>query len=205
MSTLVHCHVGEASIQFPESPVCTSVPSIEDLDQSQDLFLSPEAEEEFERHLSHRRMATGLMDAKLVNNLGETSDENEEDLQNERSESQAEEENGLSDIEEVWENDDDDGDQNTTNTENPESEANSCTATGTSIITALSFFILLWQNSFSVSGVAISALLKFLKMTFVMIGDVTGSELMRTIGNNFPVSLQTVKVLLGIEGSALKT
>ena len=193
------------AFNFQNLLVCTSVPSIEDLDQSQDLFLSPEAEEEFERHLSHRRMATGLMDAKLVNNLGETSDENEEDLQNERSESQAEEENGLSDIEEVWENDDDDGDQNTTNTENPESEANSCTATGTSIITALSFFILLWQNSFSVSGVAISALLKFLKMTFVMIGDVTGSELMRTIGNNFPVSLQTVKVLLGIEGSAFKT
>ena len=193
------------AFNFQNLLVCTSVPSIEDLDQSQDLFLSPEAEEELERHLSHRRMATGLMDAKLVNNLGETSDENEEDLQNERSESQAEEENGLSDIEEVWENDDDDGDQNTTNTENPESEANSCTATGTSIITALSFFILLWQNSFSVSGVAISALLKFLKMTFVMIGDVTGSELMRTIGNNFPVSLQTVKVLLGIEGSAFKT
>ena len=193
------------AFNFQNLLVCTSVPSIEDLDQSQDLFLSPEAEEEFERHLSHRRMATGLMDAKLVNNLGETSDENEEDLQNERSESQAEEENGLSDIEEVWENDDDDGDQNTTNTENPESEANSCTATGTSIITALSFFILLWQNSFSVSGVAISALLKFLKMTFVMIGDVTGSELMRTIGNNVPVSLQTVKVLLGIEGSAFKT
>ena len=89
-------------------------------------------------------MATGLIDAKLVNNLGETSDENEGDLQSERSESQAEEENGLSDIEEVRENDD--GDQNTTNTENPESEANSCTATGTSIITALSFFILLWQK-----------------------------------------------------------
>ena len=200
MSTLVHCHVGEASVQFPESPVCTTVQSNEDLDQSQDLFLSPEAEEEFEHHLSHRRMATGLMDAKLVNNLGETSDENKEDLQSERSKSQAEEENGFSDREEVWENDDDDQ-----NTENPESEANSCTATGTSIITALSFFFLLWQKSFSVSGVAISGLLKFLKMTFVMIGDVKGSELMRTIGNNFPVSLQTVKVLLGIEGNAFKT
>ena len=110
MSTLVHCHVGEASVQFPESPVCTSVQNNEDLDQSQDLFLNPEPEEEFEHHLTHRRMATGFMDAKLVNNLGETSDENEEDLE---------------------------------------------------------------------SG--------------------------RRIGNNFPVSLQTVKVLLGIEGNAFKT
>ena len=105
-------HVGEASVQFPESPVRTSAQSNEELDQSRDLFLSPEAEEEFEHNLSHRRMATGLMDAKLFNNLGETSDENEEDLQSERSKSQAEEENGLSDIE-VWENDDDDSDENT--------------------------------------------------------------------------------------------
>ena len=89
MSTLVHCHVGEASVQFQESPICTSVQSNEDLDQSQDLFLSPEAEEEFEHHLSHRRMATGLMDAKQGNNLEETSDENKEDLQSEHSETRS--------------------------------------------------------------------------------------------------------------------
>lgn len=72
--------VGEASIQFPESPVCTSVQSKEGLDPSQHLLLSPEAEEEFEHHLSHRRMTTGFMYAKLVD-FGETSDESEEDSQ----------------------------------------------------------------------------------------------------------------------------
>lgn len=41
-------------------------------------------------------------------------------------------------------------------------------------------------------------------MTFVMIGDITGSELTKTVGDKFPVSLQTIKNLLGIDGNTFQ-
>ena len=80
-------------------------------------------------------------------------------------------------VEEVWEG----------HESNEEDEIDSVPDVGnetcSNVIAALSFFILLWQRCFSVFGVAISAVLKFFKMVFVMIGDLTGSELVNTIGN----------------------
>ena len=66
------------------------------------------------------------------------------------------------------------------------------------------FFILLWQKCFSISGVATTELLRFLRMMFVMIGDLTESELITRVGKTFPLSLPTVKGILGIDINAFK-
>lgn len=54
------------------------------------------------------------------------------------------------------------------------------------------------------SGVAISVLLKFIKNLLLMLGDLSGSELIKSIGQIFPVSLPTIKGLLGINGGDFK-
>mgnify|MGYP002803532383 CR=1 FL=1 len=104
-------------------------------------------------------------------------------------------------MEEVWEGHESNEEQDNEIDSVPDVGNETCS----DIIAALSFFILLWQRCFSVSGVAISAVLKFFKMIFVMIGDLTGLELVKTIGNQFPTSLKTIKKLLGVNGNEFRT
>jgi hypothetical protein len=162
--------------------------------------MSPEAEELFEQQLSYRNMATSVTAEKLPDCSEHNSGDRESD---EDEQNKGEQPDELSNLE-VWEDDDLEESQNMESFGNTDNAIDRGNTTCTDIITALSVFILLWQKCFSVSGVAISALLKFFKMMFVMIGDITGSNLMKAIGNTFPISLQTIKRLLGFDGNAFK-
>ena len=162
--------------------------------------MSPEAEELFEQQLSYKNMATSVTAEKLPDCSEHNNGDRESDEDEQNKGEQADE---LSDLE-VWEDDDLEESQNMESFGNTDNAIDRGNTTCTDIITALSVFILLWQKCFSVSGVAISALLKFFKMMFVMIGDITGSNLMKAIGNTFPISLQTIKRLLGLDGNAFK-
>ena len=190
--------LGETSVIFPERPLQTNIQCNEDTDMEHGLQMSEETEERFEEQLSRRRMAKSFLGENLPDQSA-TSSESDEAEPHEQTASCSN--NSFSEVEELWEDDDSEDDENM---ENEEHLINTSNATCGNIITALSFFILLRQRCFSISGVAISAMLKFLKMMFVMFGDLTGSELAQTIGNQFPVSLQTIKTLLRIDGNGFK-
>lgn len=98
--------------------------------------------------------------------------------------------------EEIWKDEDGPPPNTTENQSNPATEeVNDPTAK--TIIGAISLFILLWQACYGVPGSAISVILKFLKKLTGALADLSCSKVMKKIADSFPISLATVRELLG--------
>ena len=116
------------------------------------------------------------------------NDENDEDQLGSYNDDPAD------DIEEVWENSD--GELEAKN-----AQLNVVDHSDTHMmIKVVSFFFLIWQRCYGVSGIAIVVLLKFFKQTLLMLADKSGSDVIRSLAEFFPVSLAKVKEIVGIGG-----
>ena len=98
--------------------------------------------------------------------------------------------------EEIWE--DKDGPPNASeNQSNVASKRDANDATAKTVVKAISLFILLWQACYGVPGSAIAVLLRFVKKLIGVLGDLASSVVIKRIADSFPVSLKTVRSLLG--------
>ena len=92
--------------------------------------------------------------------------------------------------EEIWE----DASENQSNVA---SERDANNATAKTAVEAISMFILLWQACYGVPGSAIAVLLRFVKKLIGVLGDLASYVVIKRIADSFPVSLKTVRSLLG--------
>jgi hypothetical protein len=111
------------------------------------------------------------------------------------SSEESEIDNECSTDEEIWE--EDEPNQAPENHPKPWNEEEDGITTK-AVIGAVSLFLLLWQASYGVSGSALSVLLKFLKRLAEVMASLSGSQTIKYIAESLPVSLVTIRSLLGV-------
>ena len=104
---------------------------------------------------------------------------------------------------ELWEDEEINVDFRVSHTER---EASSGTTGDTcSVIQVVSLFLLLWQWCYGVSGVAITALLKFIRGLLLMLAEFSGSVFIKSIVKTFPINIRTIKSIVGIDSNEFVT